>query len=32
MYLIKGIEDDDIQMMKGIISKKFKDVKKNKRI
>jgi len=32
MYLIKGIEKDDIQMMKGIISKKYKDVKKNKRI
>ncbi len=32
MYLIKGIEKDDIQMTKGIITKKFKDVKKNKRI
>ena len=32
MYLIKGIEKDDIQMMQGIITKKYQDVKKNKRI
>ncbi len=32
MYLIKGIEDEDIRMMKKIFVKKYKDVKKNKRI
>ncbi len=32
LYLIKGIKKQDIQMIKKIISKKYKNVKKNKRI